>query len=258
MTVSLIVTTYNWPQALALVLISAMDQTVLPDEIVMADDGSISETAELIRNIAKESMVPIYHAWQPDEGFRAASARNGAIRRASGEYLILIDGDMILHPRFIEDHLSYAKRGTFVQGSRVLLDEKKSEEVLQKRQYGFSLFEAGIHNRKNAFHSNMLYSLFSKDNSSLKGIKSCNFALFREDIDRVNGFNEDFIGWGREDSELAVRLMNAGIKRRDIRFHAIAYHLYHRENTRTSLPENDERLQEAIAQKKIWCDKGLA
>ena len=257
MRVSLIVSTYNWPQALALVLNSVMNQSVLPDEIVIADDGSGPETSRLIQRVAEESRVAIHHAWQPDEGFRAASARNRAIRKASGEYLVLIDGDIILHPRFVEDHLSYAQRGTFVQGTRVLLDKEKSRQVLKAGQYRFFFFEAGLQNRKNAIHSKWLHRLFSGRNQTLKGIKTCNFALFRDDIYRVNGFNEDFIGWGREDSELAVRLMNAGIRRKDIRFYAIAYHLYHRENTRASLPENEKRLQEAIVQKKIGCDKGL-
>lgn len=257
MTVSLIITTYNWPQALALVLKSAMQQTVLPNEIVIADDGSASETSELIESMAKESTIPIYHARQPDEGFRAASARNGAIRQASGEYLILIDGDMILHPYFIEDHLSCAKRDTFVQGSRVLLQREKTKEVLKRKIYHFSFFEKGLENRKNAIHSNLLYRLFSKKRDTIKGIKTCNFALYKDDAYKVNGFNEEFVGWGREDSEFAVRLMNTGVKRRDVKFHAIAYHLYHPENTRKSLPDNDKRLHEAIELKIPWCEKGL-
>jgi len=257
MTVSLIITTYSWPQALILVLNSVMQQTILPDEIVIADDGSTSETSELIENMAKESIIPIHHVWQPDKGFRAASARNGAIRKAFGEYLILVDGDMVLHPYFIEDHLFCAKRGTFVQGSRVLLKREKSKEVLQRKIYYFSFFEKGLGNRKNAIHSNLLFRFFSKECDTIKGVKTCNFALYRDDAYKVNGFNEAFVGWGREDSEFALRLMNAGVKRRDVKFYAIAYHLYHPENTRKSLPDNDKRLQEAIELKMQWCEKGL-
>lgn len=257
MTVSLIITTYNWHEALELVLISAMKQSILPDEIIIADDGSGIETLNIIEKIKKESSVPLHHAWQADEGFRAASARNAAIRQASGEYLILIDGDMILHPHFIEDHLSCAKKDTFIQGSRVLLQEEKTKEVLNQKIDHFSFFEKGLKNRKNTIHSNLLFRLFSKNRDTLKGIKTCNFALYKEDAYKVNGFNEAFVGWGREDSEFAVRLMNAGIKRRDVKFHAIAYHLYHPENARASLAQNDKMLQDAIELKLDWCSEGL-
>lgn len=257
MKVSLIITTYNWPDALELVLKSIWTQTVLVDEILVADDGSKKNTKELIEKISRHSKIPIVHVWQEDDGFRAASVRNKAIRQASHEYLILIDGDMILHPYFIEDHLNYAQKNTFVQGSRVLLLEEKTKEVLEQKIDHLTFFETGLANRKNAIHSNILYKLFSKQNRTLKGIKTCNFALYRRDAFKVNGFNEEFIGWGREDSEFAVRLMNAGIKRQDIKFHAIAYHLFHPENTRETLPENDKRLNDAIELNLDWCEKGL-
>ncbi|AKF24346.1 family 2 glycosyl transferase [Sulfurovum lithotrophicum] len=257
MTVSLIITTYNWPQALELVLKSVMEQSIVPNEIVIADDGSGPGTAELIQRIAKECIVPVYHAWQEDEGFRAASVRNKAIRQANSDYLVLIDGDMILHPKFMEDHLKQAKSNTFIQGSRVLLTEHRTQEVLLHKVYRFSFFSQGLQNRKNAIHSNILSKIFSQRRSTLKGIKTCNFSLYKEDAYKVNGFNEAFIGWGREDSEFAARLMNAGIERKDVRFNAIAYHLYHRENTRVSLPLNDQILEDTIVLKEKWCAKGL-
>ena len=257
MTVSLIITTYNWPEALEVVIKSALDQSILPNEIIIADDGSGTATSQLIQDLAKTSPVPMYHAWQEDKGFRAASARNNAIRQASCNYLILIDGDMLLHETFIEDHISCAQRDTFVQGSRVLLSEEKTREVLFRKVYRFSFFERGLKNRKNTIYSRMLCKLFSKQRKSIKGIKTCNFALYAEDAYKVNGFNECFVGWGREDSEFAVRLMNAGIARRDVKFNAIAYHLYHMENTREALPSNDKILYDAVTLKKRWCEKGL-
>ena len=257
MTVSLIITTYNRPQALELVLKSAIEQSVIPNEIIIADDGSDDETVELIHRMAKKSSVPIHHAWQEDEGFRAASARNKAIRQADSEYLILIDGDMLLHPKFVEDHLEQAENNTFVQGSRVLLTEGRTKEVLQRKAYHFSFVSKGLKNRKNAIRSNILSKIFSQKQNTIKGIKTCSFALYKRDAYRVNGFNEAFTGWGREDSEFAVRLMNAGIARKDVKFNAIAYHLYHHENTRASLPLNDRILEDAIALKKTWCEQGL-
>jgi len=257
MTVSLIVTTYNWSAALELVLKSALRQTILPCEIIIADDGSTSETSNIVQSMKKKSLIPIYHFWQEDRGFRAASVRNGAIRKSSGEYLVLIDGDMILHPSFIEDHIACAMKNTFVQGTRVLLGEIKTEEILRTKEYHFSFFTRGLMNRKNTIHSSFLCRLFSSKSTTIKGIKTCNFALYKDDAYKINGFNEKFIGWGREDSEFAVRLINYGIVRQDVKFHAIAYHLYHRENTRESLSTNDKLLKEAVDLKISWCQEGL-
>ena len=259
MTVSLIITTYNWSEALNVVLKSVLKQSRLPDEVIVADDGSGIATAECIEEIGETTSVPIHHVWQEDKGFRAASARNKAIRASNCDYLVLIDGDMLLHEKFIEDHLACAQKDTFMQGSRVLLTEEKTADVLSlpENVFRFSFFEKGLKNRKNTIYSRVLCKLFSKQKKGIRGIKTCNFALYREDAYRVNGFNECFVGWGREDSEFVVRLMNAGIARKDVKFSAIAYHLYHRENTRDSLPLNDKMLQEAILEKKRWCTKGL-
>ena len=257
MTTSVIVTTYNWPEALFLTLKSLFSQTTLPDEVIVADDGSGESTRNLIASLKSEAPFALIHSWQEDKGFRAAAARNNAIRKAGSEYLILIDGDMILHPKFVEDHIEQAESNTFIQGSRVLLTESRTKEVLLQKAYRFSVVSKGLKNRKNAIHSNILSEIFSHKRNTIKGIKTCNFALYKKDAYKVNGFNEAFIGWGREDSEFAVRLMNAGIARKDVKFNAIAYHLYHHENTRASLPLNDQVLENAIASKKKWCDEGL-
>ena len=257
MTTALIITTYNRPEALELVLLSVAQQTCLPSEIIIADDGSSDETKKLIEEISSRISVPILHAWQADMGFRAAMARNNALRMANSTYIIMIDGDMVLHPGFIQDHIDVSEEGTFVQGGRVLLSEKKTEEVLGLKSLAFSIFGKGIQNRKNALRSPLLSYFFSKVNQSIHGIKTCNLALFRKDVLAINGFDNTFVGWGREDSEFAVRLLNSGLKRKNIRFLAIAYHLYHQENPRKSLPENDKRLQQSIDAKSVWCKDGI-
>ncbi len=257
MKVSLIITTYNRPDALKLVLKSALTQHRLPHEIVVADDGSGEETANVIREAAKESLVPILHAWQEDEGFRAAMSRNRAAAMSSGEYIVMIDGDMVLHPLFIKDHIEAAEPGTFVQGGRVLLNEEATKEAVIKSRISFSIFSKSIKNRKNALRCPLLSSLFSRKSRSLKGIRTCNFALFREDLLAVNGFDNRFVGWGREDSEFAARLLNSGMVRKDLRFAAIAYHLYHKESTREALKENDRRLERTIKEKLVRCEDGI-
>src|SRR6478736_8947 len=111
MRTSLVLTTYNWKQALDLCLDSVTRQRVLPDEVVVADDGSRPDTGELVRERAKDFPCPLIHAWQADSGFRAARVRNLGTAASSGDYVVFVDGDMILHPEFIADHTRLIKPG---------------------------------------------------------------------------------------------------------------------------------------------------
>ncbi len=258
MRVSLIITTYNWPESLILALRSIEKQTIVPEEVIIADDGSTAETKEIIDKFQKDSDLNIIHSWQEDKGFRVAQSRNKAIVKSSGDYIILVDGDMILHRKFIQDHIKNAQANYFVQGSRVLLTEDKSEKILDSKRTSFSFFSTGLKNRKNAIRSNLLSKIFSSKKNYLKGVRSCNMAFFKDDCMKVNGFNEDFIGWGREDSEFAVRLLNSGINRKNVRFNMIQFHLWHKEATRDSLVQNEATLHSAIDNHVNWCDNGIS
>lgn len=257
MTCTLIITTYNWHEALELSIQSALKQTRLPDEIIIADDGSTSETKELIENINKNKNVNIIHSWQEDNGFRLARSRNLAISKSSSEYIIIIDGDMILDKNFISDHIKCAIKGYYIQGSRVIMKETLSSKVLDdKNFYKPTIFTKQIKNKINMLRIPLLSKVFCKKSTqNLHGIRGCNFAFFKNDAIKVNGFNEDFITWGREDSEFVQRLYNIGIKRKKLKFSAIQYHLYHQEGNSNNL--NDEILKNTIEKKLIWCNNGL-
>lgn len=257
MPISLIITTYNWPAALELSLRSVLKQTQPPCEIVVADDGSGADTAELVRKIRSSTDVPIIHSWQEDKGFRLARSRNKAIARASGEYIILIDGDIVLEPHFIADHCAFSRHGHFVQGTRVLLGKDLSARVLSCGQLHMPLLLTGVENKKNCLRSVWLARLFSFRSRNLEGVKTCNFAFWKKDALSINGFNEEFVGWGREDSEFTARLLNLGIKRQNLRFHALGYHLYHPMNTRNRLGLNDAILKQTVDEKLSWCHRGL-
>lgn len=255
---SLVITTYDWTKAMDLVLQSVSEQSTIPNEVVIADDGSDDRTQDLIQHYQQHSNLNIIHSWQEDKGFRAAKSRNKAIAKASSEYIVLIDGDMILHPEFIADHVNRAKTGFFIQGPRVLLSKEKSADVLNNRQTGFSLFESGLQNRKNAIRLPLFLSkLLSRKKDYLKGIKTCNMSFFREDCLSINGFNEDFTGWGREDSEFIVRIMNHGVRRNTLRFQVVQYHIWHNENSREYLQENERLLERAIDENITWCNRGI-
>ena len=257
MRVSLIITTYNRPDALLLVLRSIEGQITLPYEVIIADDGSTNDTKEVVTSFQEKSDIRVIHSWQADSGFRAAKSRNKAISQSNSDYIILIDGDVILHPEFINDHINNAQSSYFVQGSRVLLTQDKTKQTLDQQKINFSLLSNGLQNRKNAIHSNSLSRLFSNKKNTLRGIRSCNLAFFKQDFISVNGFNNEFEGWGREDSEFIMRLLNSGINRKNIRFNAIQFHLWHNENIRNSLEKNEAILQNTINNQIKWCDSGL-
>jgi glycosyltransferase involved in cell wall biosynthesis len=255
--ISLIITTYDRPDALELSILSALRQTRPPEEILIADDGSGEETILRVDRLAEESPIPIHHIRQSHRGFRAAMIRNKAMAGAKGQYILLVDGDMILHRDFVQDHEAAARPGYFSQGSRVLITEEKTAEVLRTRQMEFSPFEPGLMNRKNAVRSPFLSRCFSRSRSGLRGIRTCNFAFWMSDALSVNGFNEDFEGWGREDSEFAARMLNRGVFRQDIKFSALAFHLYHPLRSLSSLSLNDQLLENTVRNCLSRCTNGM-
>lgn len=255
MKISLIITTYNWPEALDRVLKSVSQQVYLPHEVIIADDGSGDETRLLIERWQDKFPVPIIHSWQEDNGFRAARSRNLAIAKTEGDYIVMIDGDMVLHKGFLFSHHKFSEDGFFVQGSRVILNQELSQRILNDRSITF--FSTGIKNRFNAIHCPILSSFYPSRSFSMKGIKTCNIAFWKSDLNKVNGFNNDFVGWGREDSELVCRLYNLGIKRKNLKLGGCAFHLNHPENERAMLPANDLLLQQASELKLIECKNGL-
>ncbi len=264
MKADLLITTYNRPEALEAVFMSIGRQTVMPHKIIVADDGSGAETATLIKKYQSIFDMELVHAWQEDQGFRAAESRNNGLAHVESPYVIIIDGDMLLGKYFIQDHLYFAERGHFIQGGRVMLTEEKTRELLQvlDAKRTFQYLEKGVESRLEkkitAFRSILLAALTQQKLVNKRKVRSCNMSFFMEDILRVNGFNNEFVGWGREDSEFVERLNNAGVQGKLLKFTLLAYHLYHKEETRASLPQNDELLNKTIATKLVRCEDGLS
>lgn len=258
-TTSLIISTYNWPQALELSLKSLLRQTVLPTEVIVADDGSKEETRKLIETLKKDYPCPLIHVWHEDTGFRLAAIRNKAIAKASGEYIIQSDGDIIFEKKFIQDHLSFARKGCFVSGSRVNLKPDFSNKLLETKQISISIFTNGIKNKLNGIRCKALtnYFRFRYKKNNPYYVKGCNMAFWQQDLMTVNGYNEDMTGWGREDSELAVRLIMSGIKRQFLKFGGITFHIYHPFNDRERESINVKMMEDAIKNKTKYCKNGL-
>lgn len=259
---SLIISTYNWPQALQLCLDSVLRQTILPSEIIIADDGSKEDTFNLVRKFQTASPIPVRHVWQPDEGYQLARIRNKAFKEASGDYLIQIDGDLILHPKFVEDHLHFSASGTFVSGARAMLDEAATKRLLQR----FDASELDINSKHLSKKFNALYLRplshlnywIQRSKSQIHYVLGCNMAFWKKDLVAVNGYNESFVGWGKEDNDLAIRLVNNGTYLRFIKFGAIVYHLHHRSSERPTLAENEAMLKQSIESKITFVEKGMS
>jgi len=261
---SLVVTTYNRPDALDLVLQSVERQGVLPDEVIVADDGSGPETKAVVDRFRERLGARgclVVHAWQPDEGFRVAAARNRAIAMATGEYVVTIDGDIVIHPEFVRAHRRFARRETYVQGSRVLLSEAFTREAIATGRTAFSPFSSGMGNRLNATYFPPLAALIArlptKQDTDWR-TRSCHMAFWRDDAVRINGFDEDFVGWGHEDSDFAARLMHSGVRRRNLKFAAIAYHLHHPAFARGDAARNHAMYEATVAEQRVVCENGLS
>jgi glycosyltransferase involved in cell wall biosynthesis len=266
MNASLIVITYNWPEALDRVLAGVAAQTRLPDEVIVADDGSGEPTRALVERWAATFPRPLRHVWQEDLGFRAARCRNRGIAASRGDYILLIDGDMLLHPEFVADHLAFAERGYFLQGGRI---KATAEETARLLAGGEPLFAPWSKADFGAFDGTRRHYAFRapslarwKARSRRGGrVMSCNMSFWRDDLLRVNGFDERMEGYGAEDRELAARLGNAGVRRRQLKWAALAVHLEHASRAQPdvddmSLPNN--RLFRATVEQRITrCERGI-
>jgi len=255
--VSLVINTFNQPDYLNRVLNAVSQQRVLPDEVLVADDGSAKETKVVFDQWRTAQKFRCEHTWQEHQGFRRARSLNQAIARARGDYLVFLDGDTIPHPCFIADHRALARQSQFVQGHRALIERKAATE--------FGLHEFG----RDRLHTLCRFQLrglkhayrwpwpLRRVRQDLQGVRGCNLAIWRSDLVRVNGYNEAFVGWGSEDSELALRLMNSGVRRLDVRGWALCYHLWHPPVSRDEVAVNNELLARAVHEKSVRCEQGL-
>jgi len=255
--ISLIVTTYNWPEALDLVLRSVTRQTLMPDEVLVADDGSGEATALLLASWSRRLPAPLHHLWQENKGYRLARSRNRAIAAARGEYVIMIDGDMVLDENFVLDHARAREPGRFVQGVRIPTDHNGAARLLRERSTTVSPLMPGLRRRHKAVRAEWLSRCFSRNFVTLPRIKGCNQAYWRSDLIAVNGFEERMIGWGPEDKECAARLLHSGVNGVELRFAALATHLHHASRAPSGTNPNDALLAATLSSGRTRCEIGV-
>jgi glycosyltransferase involved in cell wall biosynthesis len=264
--ISVIVTTHERPDALDAVLRSLARQNDRDFEIVVADDGSGPATAQTIAAWQSRSAIPIRHAWHEHRGFRAGEIRNRAIAASHGGYCIFLDGDCIARPDFIARHRALAERDWFVTGNRILMSQDLTARVLKEglepETWSFAdwigrRLHRGI-NRLAPMLALALGPLRKLRPSQWRHARSCNLAIWRDDLDRVDGFDADYNGWGREDSDLLVRLLHAGVRRKDGFYATGVLHLWHPAADRSALTANDQKLERVLAEKPVRARIGLS
>lgn len=264
--ISVIVTTWNREDALDAVLRSLAVQTDRDFEVIVADDGSGDATARLIEEWKPKLRRPLRHVWQEHRGFRAAEIRNRGILASEGAYCIFLDGDCIARPGFVATHRNLSEEGWFVTGNRILMSEQLTATILREkldpetwsyRQWAKERGRGGI-NRTVPLVRLPLGPLRKLRWRAWRGARSCNLGIWRSDLDRVDGFDCAYEGWGREDSDLLVRLLHAGIRRKDGVFATGVLHLWHPTADRSWLSDNDQKLEEAKSNGQFAARRGLS
>ncbi|BDG05820.1 glycosyltransferase [Anaeromyxobacter oryzae] len=258
MRTSIVVLTYERPDALALALRGLARQSVAPDEVIITDDGSSPATRACVVREARGFPCPVVFLTHDRGGPRMSRARNRGIAAARGDYVIFLDGDQVPSRHFVADHRAFARPGTFVQGSRALASAETTARLLAGGDLDVSPLEPGLGRRRHALRAPALWWLFARRHRSRRGLKSCNFAFWRDDLVRLNGFDEEMTGWGLEDGELAQRGYHLGLWRRDLRLGGGVLHLWHGPPGVLRDDNPNWLIYDAtIASRRVRCTRGL-
>ena len=257
---SLIVTTYNWPEALRLTLLSIAGQSSIPSELIVADDGSGPETARVVKDVLGPSELRWRHVCHEHKGVRQSRIKNLAVSHSEYPYLIFVDQDTVLHPYFVADHLALAQEGVFLQGKRSLLPEDYTKRLVEDGNFRAPPpWLTGLGNRKNTLRSPALGRLLARPKQFHTALRGCNLSMFKSDFFKVDGFDEAYDqSWGREDSDFCYRLFHAGIRMKFLWFMALQYHLYHGSTANWDRARLDGELQKNLEQRRLKALKGFS
>jgi glycosyltransferase involved in cell wall biosynthesis len=275
MKTSVIVPTYNRPLALRLSLLSLAEQSMLPSEVLIADDGSGEATKAQVKElkVLLEHAFPIKHIWQDDVGFRKPKILNETVRQSSGDYLIFIDGDCMAHRHFVRSHVAMSSPDAILSGKRVELGKLLTNKLLHNGKVingldlnllGDALLGQKPRSRKVeeaiVIRNVWLRTLLHRDHISDDGVWGCNFSLYKELFYAINGCDEDFLDGSIEDNDLGIRVLNQGKRIRSVRNYAIVFHLWHKSSwsfENEKYQHNLAILKQRIAKKEQRCRNGI-
>lgn len=268
---SIVISVYKDIQSLDLILQSLCTQTLLPDEVIISEDGNAPHMQAFVQQARhRYPALTLTHLSQEDIGWRKNIALNRAIVASQGEYLIFIDGDCVPFEDFIENHLLQARKGIVLSGKRVELGPKITQKIYDKklsvgrltRYYFFYLpwllldktrhLEDMFHLHANSFLANYF-------KRHVRYIIGCNWSAFKEDILKINGFDETYAAPSvGEDIDLGWRFRGLGIELRSCKFNANLVHLYHKKRFDTSIMEkNNEILMSNFRRDAFFCNNGI-
>ena len=264
--ISVIVATYNREDALDAVLRGLARQTDRRFEVLVADDGSGPATADVVAQWTRRAAFPLAHVRHEDRGFRLAEIRNRAILQSAGDLCVFLDGDCVPRPGFVAAHRGLAAPGWFVAGNRILLGPALTARILgehlEPELWGLGQWMRhrlrGEVNRVIPLVSLPLGPLRRLGPAAWPSARGTNLAIRRDDLARVDGFDATFNGWGREDSDIMVRLIRAGVRRKDGRYATAVLHLWHADFDRSGLPDNERRLKDVIEGERVRAVRGLS
>lgn len=258
MKTALLISTYNWTEALAIVFESILNQSIFPNEIIIADDGSTEDTKKLIDSFRDKIKIPIQHVWHEDKGFRRAMILNKAMAKCKSDYIIQVDGDCILHKKFIEDHIKTATPDTFLYGTRAYITKEHNKIVLQEKIIHFQFLSKMLKGITRNIRIPIIDNISQKRRIFFtKKVRGCNMSFWRKDILDINGYDENFEGWGCEDQDIGLRLTNNQIYSRRLRYKAILYHIWHPLASKNNYNQQKEMIQHIRNNKIIKCDNGI-
>jgi len=235
-------------------------------EVIVADDGSGPDIKSLVDGMRDRLRFPLYHLWQPDEGFKKNAMLNKAIVASQSDYLIFIDGDCVPHHQFVRDHWNNRKEKSVLCGRRVnyskqVTDRLTSEDIRTGRfeKMSVNILLDGLMARSSnledaiRIESPALRRILHRNKARMLG---CNFSIEKRLIEQVNGFNEEYQAPGLgEDSDIAFRLELMGARMVPLRYLAVLYHLYHAATVVGD--ENKQIYERLLASREIVCRKGL-
>lgn len=267
MKASVVISTYNSPVWLEKVLWGYSVQTVADFEIVIADDGSTSSTAEMLKTIIKNTGLKINHVWHKDEGFQKTRILNKAVLATKTDYIIFTDGDCIPRKDFIEAHLNHRQENCFLSGGHFPLSMEISHLITKDNiifQHCFDLNWLKNKGLKSSFKNIKLTKkqALSEFMNTITPTKSTwnggNASAWKKDILALNGFDER-MQYGGEDREFGERLINYGIKPKRVRYYAIIIHLEHERGyvNEEAWEKNNNIRKETKASQKIKTEYGL-
>lgn len=266
---SVIISFYENIDFLKLALAGFEIQTDKSFEIIIADDGSSEKICKELSELIKKSQLNILHVWHEDEGWRKNRIYNKAILASNSNYLIFADGDCVPHPRFVEEHVKNRAMGVVLTGRRAYMSERitrklNQEKIKKKYLKGRYLLPLLIHNtilKDGKYFENTIYfksRLIRKlINRKEKGLMGSNFSIYRDDILKVNGFDEQYTAPSvGEDTDLGYRLILAGMKVKTLKHIAVQYHLYHPRLNWDN--RNIEIFNKTVAERKYFAEKGIS